>query len=611
MNFSKKKISLNKFEKYFLKGASITQKFMKENKDLIITRADKGNKTVILTEVMYKQKMEELLSDNSTYTLLNQKKIPLETTMKHKNNTLISYLFEKKYINNSQKSQLTMRHSIPSRIYGLIKTHKPTHPLRPVVSTILSSSSKLNKFLANILGNLLNQSKFNICNSTELKDIIVNMKIDKNEELFSLDVVSLFTNIPLDLAIESVMKRWNSIKKYTKIPKKDFEELLKFCIMDNNFFIYDDKYYKQTFGLAMGNNLSPILAHFVLEDLLLECTDKINYDIKLLRKYVDDLIILIPRDILMKLLKLMNDYHPRLKFTVENEDENRSINYLDMSLKIVNDKIRTKWYSKEVSSGRLLNFYSSHPFSMKKNVAYNFIQKVFKLSDVEYKKECEMKIIKILKQNNYPLKIIRKLINQHKFNTNQNIPTNNQQNVAQNTFYCSFPYVKGLTEKLKDDLKEVKNVKLGLRPVSKLSQFFTNTKSKRYVPRQGSCYVIPCGGNINNPCEKLYIGESLRDSKLDRKKEHVRNYKNAIDKPHNMNCSDACVSHAIKEKHIFDFEKMTILEYESDWKKRKHLESMYINSFQDKAVNFKIDTVGLNDMTRGVIQTFKNDKLLP
>ena len=61
------------------------------------------------------------------------------------------------------------------------------------------------------------------------------------------------------------------------------------------------------------------------------------------------------------------------------------------------------------------NFYSSHPFSMKKNLAYNFIQKVFKLSDVE-KKECEIKITKLLKQNNYPPKIIRRLINQHKFN---------------------------------------------------------------------------------------------------------------------------------------------------------------------------------------------------
>ena len=64
--------------------------------------------------------------------------------------------------------------------------------------------------------------------------------------------------------------------------------------------------------------------------------------------------------------------------------------------------------------------------------------------------------------------------------------------------YCSFPYVKGLSEKLKEDLKDVKNVKFGYRPISKLKQYFTNIKSKYYMPKLGACYSIPCEGDSNN-----------------------------------------------------------------------------------------------------------------
>ena len=102
------------------------------------------------------------------------------------------------------------RHAVPSRIYGLIKTHKQNYPIRPVVPTVLSASTNLNKYLADILSNLLHQSKFNIQNSSDLKEKLTSLKVD--EPLFSLDVVSLFTNVPVDLAIQSVMKRWRYIK---------------------------------------------------------------------------------------------------------------------------------------------------------------------------------------------------------------------------------------------------------------------------------------------------------------------------------------------------------------------------------------------------------------
>ena len=46
----------------------------------------------------------------------------------------------------------------------------------------------------------------------------------------------------------------------------EFIKVIKF-ILNNNFFQFNNKFYKQTFGFAMGNPLSPILSDIVMEDL--------------------------------------------------------------------------------------------------------------------------------------------------------------------------------------------------------------------------------------------------------------------------------------------------------------------------------------------------------
>jgi len=52
--------------------------------------------------------------------------------------------------------------------------------------------------------------------------ILLGKKISSTDILISLDVVSLFTNIPQDLAIEGISKRWTLIEKNTNIPMDEF-----------------------------------------------------------------------------------------------------------------------------------------------------------------------------------------------------------------------------------------------------------------------------------------------------------------------------------------------------------------------------------------------------
>ena len=46
--------------------------FISENPEILITRADKGNTTVIMNRESYRRKMYEILNDQSTYILINK-----------------------------------------------------------------------------------------------------------------------------------------------------------------------------------------------------------------------------------------------------------------------------------------------------------------------------------------------------------------------------------------------------------------------------------------------------------------------------------------------------------------------------------------------------------
>jgi len=60
----------NKTEMKLITASKITRKFIKNNSDVLFTRADKGNTVLVLDRTDYISKMEESLSDINTYTLL-------------------------------------------------------------------------------------------------------------------------------------------------------------------------------------------------------------------------------------------------------------------------------------------------------------------------------------------------------------------------------------------------------------------------------------------------------------------------------------------------------------------------------------------------------------
>ena len=80
----------------------------------------------------------------------------------------------------------------------------------------------------------------------------------------SLDVDSLFTNIPLEETVDiCVHNLYSDNENPPNIPKHNFRNLLKIATKETSF-MFNNKYYKQVDGVAMGSPLGPVLANIFM-----------------------------------------------------------------------------------------------------------------------------------------------------------------------------------------------------------------------------------------------------------------------------------------------------------------------------------------------------------
>ena len=77
--------------------------------------------------------------------------------------------------------------------------------------------------------------KSHINNSFELKEKLKNINLDDDHIIFSLDVNSLFTNVPCSLVLDSLDRRLFCINENCKIPFNDIRDCVRF-LFDNTFF---------------------------------------------------------------------------------------------------------------------------------------------------------------------------------------------------------------------------------------------------------------------------------------------------------------------------------------------------------------------------------------
>lgn len=473
-------------QRFLVEAEQEAKQFLKQHPELYVLRADKGNKTVIMQKEEYVMRMERLLADTNTYE--KTRRDPT-ASFQAKNNELVRRLENLGLLDATTARKLRTYKAVCPKIYGQPKTHKPGLPLRPVVPCMTSPSYDLSKYVGAIIQKSFH-SKYSIPDSYHFCEMINTTRLPEGHIMVSFDVVSLFTCIPIALVRRSIINHWGEICEQTHICLDLFVEVVCFCI-ECSYFSFNGSFYKQKFGTAMGNPLSPIVAELVMEDLLDQAVEAVPFDIVFLKKYVDDLFLILPADKVEMVLNIFNQQDQHLQFTVEREEQNR-LPFLDMvAVRSENQTIKTEWYMKPIASGRFLNYRSLHSFHHKMNVAFNFAKRVFTFST-----NCRLdEIRKVIKRqlliNDYPKSLISRVINKTQHTrqpTDTAMEANENEPNESETVFRSLTNIEGLSNQIIKTLRRDYPQILVFRPKQHLPSNLPILESfhiNLHIPDQG------------------------------------------------------------------------------------------------------------------------------
>ena len=129
----------------------------------------------------------------------------------------------------------------------------------------------------------------------------------------------------------------------TELNIQDILDLLDLCLSTE--FCFQNNYYRQISGTPMGSPLSSFLAEAVMQDLESKAVTN-NDDIKTWNRYVDDVLATVKKDKTDDIQLTINSTTKNIKFTKEEEHDNK-LAFLDVLITKTDNSTRHTSLSQE------------------------------------------------------------------------------------------------------------------------------------------------------------------------------------------------------------------------------------------------------------------------
>ena len=526
-------------------------KQLRSNDDIIIKQSDKCKGLVIMDKSTYIEKAQNIVGNTSNYDALDKNPVPkVEAQTKRVFKAVSTGKLPETTIR-----ELTSNHSRTPVFYGLPKDHKPSIPLRPVISGCDGPTEKTSHLLERILKQLLKFVPTHLWNTSDFLNRIRSHSerhgVPDGAIFFSIDVINLYGSIPIaeaiDAAVEKLEMHAHDIDSFG-LTTDDVRRLLEQCL-NSNVFSFNGKYYRQKLGVAMGNPCAPTLAILFLDRFESQNLENMPLKPKFLVRYIDDYAGLWTHDeqSLKDFLDRMNTLHPTVKFTMEHSGGGSSVPFLDTLVTVEKGnggaKIETELHIKPTNSGIILHYESAHPTVTKYNMARSQFQRAIRnsSSDARAEKSVE-KVWVLLSENGYPNHILKRLLQEAR--RQRGLSASRSQRRAQFDGFLCLPYID---EELLCKVKQkVKRSGLDLRVAWQNKRKIKNKLVRSAMSRPacpggrrchtcatgfvGDCaqknvvYEVKCEICQQQGEEYVYIGETKRPLRL-RFNEHLRDTK--------------------------------------------------------------------------------------
>ena len=252
--------------------------------------------------------------------------------------------------------------------------------------------------------------------------------------LCTVDVADLYTMIP---QVEGVLslKRMLDHLKLKEIGKLKTEVVLRLArfVMQYNYFSYNNEYYQQTRGGAMGSPLTLTIANCYMFFFEQNIVKQVTNAGGLYFRYIDDLFIIInwPARHLSKQVDRWNTFDTNI---ILSANVSSQVNFLDLHIENQDGQLFTKVYHKPSYEPYYLPFNSVHPLHMKKNIPFDMLLRAIRYCSTFQSYLDERSRLRMdLLLNKYPATFIDQQFTRllQKFDIHQHLTTGNYLQIRQ------------------------------------------------------------------------------------------------------------------------------------------------------------------------------------
>lgn len=353
---------------------------------VVVRPADKGGAIVLQNIVDYNYEIERQLCDQTFYEKLGSDPTKRLLTKVH---SRLSYHFEKGEFEKSVFEYLKVEHAVIPVIYTLPKIHKGLDtPVkgRPIVSGIGSLTENISAYVDHFIKSAVVALPSFVRDSIDFIDKLKKFEVKSNILLATLDVQSLYTNIPHDGGI-SALKHFLAVSQSNSKPSVGCILDLADIVLTNNFFRFQDVFYIQRKGTAMGSKMAPNYAclYMGLFENVFVLSPKNPFYEKILfyKRFIDDVFLIVDStvDELKQFHVYLNSCNDHLRFTLEHDMQ--SISFLDVKVYVDGDKLKTDLYRKPTDRNTLFRGDSFHPRSLVKSLPISQFHRIRRICSDE------------------------------------------------------------------------------------------------------------------------------------------------------------------------------------------------------------------------------------
>jgi len=243
------------------------------------------------------------------------------------------------------------------------------------------------------------------------------LQIPDNALLFAADAVSMYTNIDTQQAILSMRSfiHDNANNIPNDFPTTLFLQLLE-IVMTNNIFSFDDTYWLQLTGTAMGTPAACSYATITYgQHENSQIFPKFGQRLLYYKRCIDNIFgIWIPSEMddntIWEQFKTELNNWASLRWKIENRS-NKPV-FLDLNIQLINTKIHTSTFQKDLNLYLYIPSLSAHPPSCLKGLIAGEMRRYWLQNDPEDFQQILSKFIERLLNRGHTLENLTPILNQ-------------------------------------------------------------------------------------------------------------------------------------------------------------------------------------------------------